>query len=39
MALYQESEDFKYFTKNAGVGMKEVRQFNECLLSTATFQT
>jgi len=38
MALYHESEDFKHFTQNAGVGMREVRLFNEGLLAAAHFE-
>jgi len=37
-ALYQESEDFRYFTQNGGVGAYEMRQFNEGLQEAASFQ-
>lgn len=35
--LYRESEQFRLFTENAGVGAKEIRQLNEALLETAPF--
>ena len=35
--LYKESESFRLFTENAGVGAKEIRLLNEALLETAPF--
>ena len=35
--LYKHSESFELFTRNAGVGIKEVRLFNQGLQETATF--
>ena len=35
--LYQNSESFQQFTLNAGVGHKEVKQFNEALKSLGDF--
>lgn len=35
--LYKESEPFRLFTENAGVGAKEIRLLNEALLETAPF--
>lgn len=36
-SLYENSETFRLFTQNAGVGTKEVIQFNAALNSVATF--
>ena len=36
-SLYDNSESFKLFTQNGGVGVKEITQFNEALKSVATF--
>ena len=36
-ALYANSESFKLFTQNAGVGAKEMGAFNEALSSLGTF--
>jgi F-type H+-transporting ATPase subunit O len=36
-ALYNNSESFKMFTKNTGVGAKEIRLMNEALQSVGTF--
>jgi len=33
--IYTNSETFKLFTENAGVGIREVREFNKSLLETA----
>ena len=35
--LYKESENFRMFTTNQGVGKKQIAQLNECLLATAPF--
>lgn len=35
--LYDHSEAFHLFTQNAGVGNKEIAQFNDALQSVATF--
>ena len=35
--MYQNSETFRLFTQNAGVGAKEIGQFNEALKSVGTF--
>ena len=35
--LYSHSESFQMFTQNAGVGMKEIRQFNQGLQETGDF--
>jgi len=35
--LYKESEQFRMFTSNQGVGAKQIRELNECLLATAPF--
>jgi hypothetical protein len=35
--LYQNSESFKLFTQNAGVGAKEIRLFNEALTNVGQF--
>ncbi len=35
--LYHNSETFQQFTQNAGVGLKEIRLFNESLKSTGDF--
>jgi len=35
--LYENSEHFKLFTQNAGVGSKEIKLFNEALLSLGDF--
>merc|ERR1719327_966143 len=35
--LYKESEQFRLFTENAGVGAKEIRQLNAALQETAPF--
>ena len=35
--LYENSESFKSFTENAGVGLKEVRQFNAALQEIGDF--
>jgi len=35
--LYDNSEAFYLFTQNAGVGTKEILQFNDALSSVATF--
>lgn len=32
--LFDNSESFQQFTQNAGVGMKEIKQFNQSLLDT-----
>ena len=32
--LYENSESFQQFSQNAGVGIKEIRAFNDSLLST-----
>ena len=36
-ALYANSESFKLFTQNAGVGAKEMDQFNQALASLGSF--
>lgn len=36
-ALYKNSETFRNFTQNAGVGAKEISQFNEALKSIGDF--
>ena len=36
-ALYENSETFRLFTLNQGVGSKEIIQFNAALTSVATF--
>jgi len=36
-SLYDNSENFKLFTQNGGVGIKEINQFNDALKSVATF--
>merc|ERR1719183_2450023 len=35
--LYKESESFRMFTTNAGVGAKEIRELNQALQETAPF--
>lgn len=35
--LYENSESFKLFTQNAGVGSKEIKLFNEALQSIGDF--
>lgn len=35
--LYSHSEAFQLFTQNAGVGMREIRKFNENLKETGDF--
>jgi len=35
--LYKESEQFRLFTENQGVGAKEIRELNAALLETAPF--
>ena len=35
--LYKNSEAFQLFTQNAGVGLKEIRQFNKSLSETGDF--
>lgn len=35
--LYDNSETFRMFTQNGGVGAKEIREFNKALLEVATF--
>jgi len=35
--LYDNSEAFYLFTQNAGVGIREITQFNEALQTVATF--
>lgn len=35
--LYKASEHFRLFTENAGVGSKEIKQFNKVMLETAPF--
>ena len=35
--LYDNSEDFRMFTDNQGVGANEIRAFNAALLETAPF--
>lgn len=35
--LYTHSESFQLFTQNAGVGMKEIKQFNQGLSETGDF--
>ena len=35
--LYENSESFKQFTQNAGVGSQEIQKFNEALKSLADF--
>lgn len=35
--LFDNSEAFHLFTQNAGVGTKEIAQFNDALQSVATF--
>ncbi len=35
--VYQNSESFRQFTENAGVGVKEAKQFNEALQEIADF--
>ena len=35
--LYDNSETFQLFTQNAGVGLKEIRQFNQSLKDVADF--
>ena len=37
--LYDNSEDFKLFTENAGVGLREIRIFNEGLQQMGSFNT
>lgn len=32
--MYQNSEAFQLFTQNAGVGLKEIKQFNQSLQET-----
>lgn len=32
--LYENSEAFQLFTQNAGVGLKEIKQFNQALQET-----
>ena len=36
-SLYKNSETFRNFTQNAGVGLKEITQFNEALKSVGDF--
>ena len=36
-SLYENSESFKLFTQNAGVGNKEIHQFNQALSSVGDF--
>jgi len=36
-SLYENSESFNLFTKNAGVGAKEIKELNAALESVATF--
>lgn len=36
-SLYKNSETFRNFTMNAGVGLKEITQFNEALRSVGDF--
>ena len=35
--LYENSETFQLFTQNAGVGLKEIKAFNQSLKETADF--
>lgn len=35
--MYENSESFKLFTQNAGVGAKEIRLFNEALQTLGDF--
>lgn len=35
--LYDHSESFQLFTQNAGVGLKEIRQFNQGLKELGDF--
>ena len=35
--LYANSESFQLFTQNAGVGIKEIKQFNQNLRETGDF--
>lgn len=35
--LYTNSEGFQLFTENAGMGIKEVRQFNQALQELGSF--
>lgn len=35
--IYKNSEQFRLFTENAGVGSKEMAQFNKILQETASF--
>lgn len=35
--LYSNSESFQLFTQNAGVGLKEIRLFNQSLQETGDF--
>ena len=37
--LYKHCENFRLFTENAGVGVKEVTQLNAALQETAPFST
>ena len=36
-SLYNNSETFRNFTMNAGVGLKEITQFNDALKSVGDF--
>lgn len=35
--MYKNSETFRLFTQNGGVGRREINKFNEALQSVATF--
>ena len=35
--IYENSETFQLFTQNAGVGLKEIRAFNQALRETGDF--
>lgn len=37
--LYQNSEGFQLFTENAGMGIKEVKQFNQALQEIGEFNS
>ena len=36
--LYKNSEDFRLFTQNGGIGKEQMKKFNAALAETANFQ-